>query len=351
MRKIDLKDYSIFVGDIWNDLNAFLKEKKYSRIVIIVDKNTKKQCLPKLLDKTNIDKPILIKTKSGELNKSIKSCNKIWKEMMDEGIDRNGLCINLGGGVIGDMGGFCAATFKRGIDFIQIPTTLLSQVDSSIGGKLGVDFADVKNSVGLFKNPKAVFIDPCWLESLPYRQLRSGFGEIIKHSLIDDSKQWKELSQIKDLKKVDWSSILVPSLMVKKRIVEADPFEDNVRKALNFGHTVGHAVESHALHSDQPYLHGEAIAIGMICEAYLSAKITGLPDSELKNIKDFINFHYDKNHLKEDSFPFLIHLMTKDKKNERSEINFTMLTEIGKATINQTCNHDLILESLDYFNN
>ena len=351
MVKIDLKNYSIFAGDIWEDLNSFLMENSYSKVIVIFDQNTRKYCLDKLLEKTGIKKPVLIETGSGERHKNIESCSEIWKEMMDSGADRDSLCINLGGGVIGDMGGFCASTFKRGIDFIQVPTTLLSQVDSSIGGKLGIDFADVKNSIGIFKDPKAVFIDSCWLETLPVSELRSGFAEIIKHSLIDDVSQWEKLSKIKDLSTVNWEEIIVPSLMVKKRIVEADPFERNIRKALNFGHTIGHAVESHALHSDHPFLHGEAVAIGMVCEAYLSSKTAGLSEEALMEIRKFIFSLYDKNQLKEDSYPMLIHLMTKDKKNEGNRINFTMLPKIGAAAINQTCSHELILESLDFFNN
>lgn len=350
MTKVELKDYPIFVGTIWDEFNSFLDQNEYSKIAILVDDNTKKHCLPILLEKSAINRPILIEIGSGEIYKNIDTCSRIWKDMMDQGMDRKSLCINLGGGVIGDMGGFCAATFKRGIDFIQIPTTLLSQVDSSIGGKLGIDFADVKNSVGLFKNPKAVFIDPVWLETLPYRELRSGFAEVIKHSLIHDASQWATLSRIKKLDEVDWSEIIVPSLMIKKRVVEKDPFENNIRKTLNFGHTIGHAVESHALHSSNPFLHGEAIAIGMICESYLSNKITELPDADLASIKDFILSHYGHTQLKVDSFPFLIHLMTKDKKNEKNEINFTMLPQIGVSTINQTCSHELIRESMQFFN-
>ncbi len=351
MQRLDLDDYSIFVGDIFPVLKTFLKEKNYSRTVLIVDENTEKYCLPILKQHIDISNFLLITVPEGELNKNIHTAQLIWQQMMDNGIGRRDLCINLGGGVIGDMGGFAASTYKRGIDFIQIPTTLLSQVDASIGGKLGIDFNEVKNSVGVFENPKAVFVDSIFHNTLPKGELRSGFAEIIKHSLIEDKAQWERIQKINNLENIDWVSFLAPSLKIKQRIVEIDPFEAGLRKALNFGHTIGHAIESDLLETPNRLLHGEAIAIGMICESYIAHKVSSLAAADLAAITDFFIKIYGKVDINRDAYPKLIRLMKKDKKNEKDEINFTLLEVPGKAIINQTCNQALIIESLDYYRN
>ncbi len=349
VQTIPVQDYAIQVGDIFPTLNAFLKTKKDQAIVVLVDENTEKHCLPILQKQLTRKDLIILLIPAGELHKNIHTCQSIWQQMMDKGLTRNALCINLGGGVIGDMGGFCASTYKRGIDFIQIPTSLLSQVDASIGGKLGIDFNHVKNSVGVFQNPKSVFIDPIFLKTLPKLELRSGFAEIIKHSLIEDAKQWKKIKAIKNWEKVDWTTYLVPSLHIKKRIVEIDPFEKGLRKALNFGHTIGHAVESQYLESKKPLLHGEAVAIGMICESYISHKMSGLAAKDLKEITKFLIRIYGKYKLLKKDYPAMIRLMRKDKKNEKDEINFTLLKAPGKCLVNQSADVSLITESLDYY--
>lgn len=349
MTTISLDNYSIHVGETWTAFHDWLQEKQYSQFFILVDENTQEYCLPLFLENTGLSDAKIILIRSGEQHKNIHTCSYIWQELIDQRADRRALVINLGGGVIGDMGGFCAGTYKRGIDFIQIPTTLLSQVDSSIGGKLGIDFGQVKNSVGLFQNPQAVFINPLFLQTLPLREIRSGFAEIVKHSLIADAALWKKLSKIEDLSTVDWTALLLPSLAVKKRVVEADPFEHNVRKTLNFGHTIGHAIESWALASPKPMLHGEAIAAGMICETYLSNEIAGLATAEVAEVKEFILKIYDKYTLNDTYFPNLIRLMKNDKKNEGDAINFTMLQSIGEPLINQHCSESQIVESLSYY--
>ena len=349
MQTISLDDYSIYVGDIWDAFHAFLGEHDYSKFFIIVDENTKQHCLPIFKNNTTLDKPVIIEIQSGEKHKNIHTCSFIWKQLIEANADRNALVINLGGGVIGDMGGFCAATYKRGIDFIQIPTTLLSDVDSSIGGKLGIDFADVKNSIGLFNNPQAVFIDPEFLKTLPEREIRSGYAEIIKHGLIADSELWGQLKNINNLNKVNWEPLLIPSLKIKKQIVEADPFEHNIRKTLNFGHTIGHAIESWALKSPQSLLHGEAIAAGMICETYLSTKTVGFSKESAEEVSAFILNIYGKYSLKNEYFSELIRLMKNDKKNKAGKINFTALNAIGEATIDQNCEESLIAESFSYY--
>ncbi len=349
MNIITLKDYRIFVGeDIWTEFAYLLEQRKYSRILILVDENTGRDCLPLFRANINLNAHI-IEIPAGEPHKNIKTSQAIWQAMMEHETDRRSLLINLGGGVIGDMGGFCASTFKRGIDFIQFPTTLLSQVDASVGGKLGIDFNHIKNSIGLFANPQAVFIYPPFLDSLPYRELRSGFAEIIKHGLILDEKYWSAISQAEELNPQDLTRFILPSLSIKKHVVEEDPYEKGLRKVLNFGHTIGHAVESYALETDTPLLHGEAIAIGMICEAWLSYKFFVLKQSELKSITDFILKIYGKPALHPGSFDQLIALMRQDKKNEHEQINFTLLKSIGNAVVNQTCGVDGIIGSLGYY--
>lgn len=351
MQTIALDDYTIYVGEIWDALNRFLSEHSYSKYFIIVDENTKEHCLPIFRKHIQLSDLEVIETTSGEQHKNIHTCSFIWKAMMDANADRKALGINLGGGVIGDMGGFCAATYKRGLDFIQVPTTLLSSVDSSIGGKLGIDFADVKNSVGLFRNPQAVFIDPVFLKTLSMREIRSGLAEIIKHGLIDDLPLWDKIKTIETVDDVDWLPLLVPSLQVKQRIVEADPFEQNVRKKLNYGHTIGHAIESLALNSPEPLTHGEAIAAGMICENYLSTKIRGLAPETADQVSRYILKIYGKYSLKNEYFPDLLRLMKNDKKNEHGIINFTMLNAIGDSEINQSCMEELVMESFSYYKN
>ena len=350
MEIVQLPSYNIYIGPASKSLADLLAKNQYSKLMLIVDENTSQHCLPLIQDVLSSYDWTSIRIPSGEQHKNIDTCQLIWRQMMEASADRKALTINLGGGVIGDMGGFCAGTFKRGMDFVQIPTTLLSQVDASIGGKLGVDFMQVKNSIGLFRDPQAVLIDPEFLKTLSFAETRSGFAEIIKHSLIADADQWASLCQIKDLSHTDWGNIIPPSLLIKKNIVEADPFERGIRKALNFGHTIGHAIEGHALESGQPLLHGEAIAIGMICEAYLSHKLLGLPQKNLNEICRFLLSTYEPHPLNKANYPIYFNLMRNDKKNEQGAINFSLINPIGQAQINQTSSEEMILDSLDYYN-
>jgi len=348
MNTIKLDDYQIHLGAFGEDLREYLRKGNYNQVFIIVDENTHANCLPFLEKEIGLIDRTVIEIKSGEINKSITTCTQIWEQMMRKGGGRKDLTINLGGGVIGDMGGFCASTFKRGMNFLQMPTTLLSQVDASVGGKLGIDFDEIKNSIGLFKNPLAVMIWPEFLKTLPARELRSGFAEMIKHSLIASTEQWTELRQIENLEVTHAAKFLEKSILIKKNIVEADPFESGLRKVLNFGHTIGHALESHALKTDQPLLHGEAIAAGMICESYLSLK-KGLSRADLDQITQFLIKQYGKFEFNSNIYPKLINLMQQDKKNETAAINFTMLKSPGEALFNQFAGETEIIESLDYY--
>jgi len=330
MSTIKLDDYQIHIGTFWEKLRDYLKKGNYNQVFILVDEHTREDCLPFLEKEITSIPYTVIEINSGETNKNITTCTQIWEKMMTHGGGRKDLTINLGGGVIGDMGGFCASTFKRGMDFIQMPTTLLSQVDASVGGKLGIDFAEIKNSIGLFKNPLAVMIWPEFLKTLSVRELRSGFAEVIKHSLIASTEQWGELKQLDSLAVPQAVNFLEKSILIKKSIVETDPFEQGLRKVLNFGHTIGHALESYALTTKNPLLHGEAIAAGMICESYLSLE-KGLSSTDLGQITQFLLKHYGKIDFEPKIYPKLLKLMQQDKKNETAEINFTMLKSPGEA--------------------
>ena len=345
------QDYSIRIERIGPDHIADLSARGYAGWVVIADQHTAKACLPKLEELLPRDQRIeCIVVPAGEQHKHLDTCRFIWDKLFAAGAGRNWCCLNLGGGVVGDMGGFAAATFKRGMDFIQIPTTLLSQVDASVGGKLGIDYHGVKNSIGVFQNPRAVWVHPGFLATLPPREVRSGFAEVIKHALIADGPAWNTLSQVDDLSSLDWTPIISDSVDIKRRIVLADPLEKGARKALNFGHTVGHAVESYFLELPEPLLHGEAVAIGMICEAWMSARAGLLPAADYEAIAALILRIYGHRSVPGDSFPRLLDLMRQDKKNEGSEINFTFLTGLGSHRVNATATPEVIRESLLTYN-
>lgn len=319
---------SVQIGPISTSLSAFLHQNDYAHIAVIVDEKTQKHCLP-LIQNVLPSKYTKILIQSGEANKTLLTCEKIWSMMTKANMDRHSLVINLGGGVIGDMGGFCASTYKRGIDFIQIPTTLLAQVDASVGGKLGIDFHGLKNHIGVFQLPKLVLIDPTFIQSLPQRQKLSGYAEILKHCLIRDAEKWHEISRL-DFNQVDLANLITHSVEIKQTIVAEDPHEKGLRKILNFGHTLGHAIETHLLSlGKRTVLHGEAIAAGMIAEAYLAYNRNLLDLSELASIESLIFSNYGRIQMKSSEIPAIIHLTAQDKKNKGSEIRFSLLTGIG----------------------
>ena len=320
MKEIVSSNYSVWIGE---DSLSKLDILSYSKVAILVDENTKRDCLHKL---PKIDSHVIIEVKSGEHNKTISTCNYIWEKLIENQFDKNSLLINLGGGVIGDMGGFCASTFKRGIHFIQIPTTLLSMVDASIGGKLAIDFKNFKNQIGLFNNPKTVLIYPEFLDTLPKKILKSGFSEVVKHALIADRDLWNNISS-KRFEDLDWLKIITTSVSIKNNIVLSDPYEIDMRKKLNFGHTYGHAIESFYLKKGTPVLHGEAVFAGMILETQLS----NLHPEEKLEIKNYIlsNFSLPFFPKKSDLLPFLIN----DKKNKLGKISFSLLNQIGDCMV------------------
>ncbi|MEL6968709.1 MAG: 3-dehydroquinate synthase [Bacteroidota bacterium] len=350
MPTLSLDQYKIEIGPIGTDHMQWLEAQGFAGLAVLTDSNTSQHCRPLLEPLLAPFNTIYLEVPAGEKHKTIESSQRIWKQLFQAGAGRNWCVLNLGGGVIGDMGGFCAGTYKRGIDFIQIPTTLLAQVDASVGGKLGIDFYGVKNSVGLFRNPRAVWADPRFFATLSQRELRSGFAEIIKHALIADLAQWQELQQLTDLNQIDWASWVARSVAIKQQIVAADPHEKGLRKALNFGHTIGHAVESYFLERDSPLLHGEAIAIGMICEAWLSRQVLGLSSEDLADISQYFLALYGHHSVPLSAKEQLLATMRQDKKNEDHRINFSLLPAAGQAKVNQTTTVELIIESLQYYN-
>jgi len=327
-------------------LSDFLKNQAPSKVAVLVDENTREHCLP--LIQQILPQHTVIEIKSGEVHKNLDTCTHIWAQLTEHHFDRKALMINLGGGVIGDMGGFCAATYKRGIPFVNVPTTLLSQVDASVGGKLGIDFRGYKNHIGLFQEPNQVLIDAVFLETLPERELRSGFAEVIKHALIYDAMYWNRLRGT-SLAQQDWAEHINHSVQVKLRVVEQDFREGGLRKILNFGHTVGHAVESYFLESDTPLLHGEAIAVGMIAEAHLSVKYCNLPPEEAEEIEDFILAIFGQPQIPKETFDNIIQLAKQDKKNDQTAIRSTLLKRIGSARYDVSVNEADIREALEYY--
>jgi 3-dehydroquinate synthase len=350
METIQSISYPVVFNDDFAGLNQFLQEKKYSKIFFLVDELTEKHCLPILIESLEIADYDIIEVSSGEENKNIDFCIGIWRMLIDFGADRNSLLINVGGGVITDMGGFAASTFKRGIDFVQVPTTLLSQVDASVGGKTGIDMDHLKNIIGTFTQPQAVFIDTIFLKTLPQRQLVSGFAEMLKHGLIADRDYFYLLKEASP-EAID-AELIRHSISIKNAVVLQDPEEKGLRKILNFGHTVGHAVESFSLQEGRnPLLHGEAIAIGMICEAFLSTQKTGLPADELTEIVATFKHFYGKYTIKEASIPAILEVMKSDKKNTSGKINCSLLTQIGQCTIDSFCTEEELCESLIFYLN
>ncbi|MFN3403026.1 MAG: 3-dehydroquinate synthase [Cytophagaceae bacterium] len=336
------------VKDAAECLESFLNQREYTRIIALTDENTYQHCLPAF--RNLIPEKNVIQIQSGEENKTISTCEKIWQAMTDLRLDRKSLMLNIGGGVIGDMGGFCAATYKRGIDFVQMPTTLLSQVDASVGGKLGIDFKSFKNHIGVFRVPDAVIIDTGFLTTLPSEEFRSGFAEIIKHCLIADKSKWEEI-RTKKLDQQDIEDLVAHSVAVKAKVAEVDPLEKGLRKILNFGHTIGHAIESYFLNiPDKKLLHGEAIAIGMICESYISMKRHFISQEELNKIRDYIISIYGKIEIFEYDVEQILPLTLQDKKNEKDEILCTLLEETGKANYNNPITFKEIRESIRFYN-
>ena len=322
------------------------KDKRF----ILVDETTERCCLPVVRDFPCLKEAQVITIGATDTHKTIDSLAHVWEELGKGGATRHSLLINIGGGMVTDLGGFAASTFKRGINYINIPTTLLAMVDASVGGKTGINFRGLKNEIGVFNNAHTVILDTTFLKTLDQENILSGYAEMLKHGLISDEKMWAELMNF-DLETLDFELLqrmVEKSVAVKERIVTEDPTEKGIRKALNLGHTAGHAFESFAL-SKQPVLHGYAVAWGLICELYLSTIKTGFPSDKMHQTVRFIQEYYGKMTVTCDDYPTLLELMTHDKKNVAGVINFTLLGGIGDIRINQTATKEEIYEALDFY--
>ena len=351
MNSIKAISYPIHFQDKgYNSLSNLISENDYSTLFILVDENTFKYCYPKFIPNLRTDKRIeVIEIESGEINKNLETCIGVWNAITELGGDRKSLIITLGGGVITDLGGFVASCFKRGIDFVNIPTTLLSMVDASVGGKTGVDLGVLKNQIGLFANPEMVLVDTAYLTTVSEREIKSGTAEIIKYGITYDISLFNEIKNNKDLKIED---LIFRSIEIKNEVVLKDPKEQNIRKILNFGHTLGHAIESFYLESEdkKSLTHGEAIAIGMVCESYMSSKILNFPIKNVVEIKKVILSIYNKTNLLLEDFSGILELLKHDKKNVKGRVNFVLLNDYEDYKLDCEVSNDLIIESMKFYN-
>jgi 3-dehydroquinate synthase len=351
MQSIEANGYSIYFNEKgYDEINQIIIQNNYSSIFILVDEHTNEHCLSKFLPRLATEISIeIIEIEAGEEIKNIKTCVEIWSILSELRADRKSVIINLGGGVITDIGGFIASTFKRGIDFINVPTTLLGMVDASLGGKNGVDLGNLKNQIGVINVPQMLLIDTDFLETLSQREMRSGLAEMLKHGLIYDKKYWEEFQDISKFDFADFDTLIYRSIQIKNEIVKQDPTENGIRKALNFGHTLGHAIESHFLESETPLLHGEAIAIGMILESYISKEKGLLSNEEFHQIKYTISTIYELHNFSDEDIISIQNLLIHDKKNEYGKVQFALINGIGKIIINQSVENELIINSFkDY---
>ena len=328
-----------------------INSDKFSSIFVLVDENTEKFCLELFIKKSGIKSFNKIIISSGEENKNIDTCISIWGQLNSFKADRKSLLINLGGGVLTDIGGFAASTYLRGIEFINIPTTLLGMVDAAHGGKTGIDFKQLKNQIGVFNEPLEVLLDDEYLKTLSKEEFINGYAEVVKHSLLTDKPDLTFNSLVKlDLFK-DSDYIINSYSSVKNEIVKSDKYESSIRKVLNLGHTIGHAVESYSHISDKvvDLIHGQAIVIGIITELYISHKKFNFPLKDVLTVKEHLKKYFSLIQLQEDDIMNIYDLMVYDKKNEGSKINFVLLKEIGKPVIDQIVNKDLFKESFEFY--
>ena len=334
--------------DLQKALSEAIAECKHDKLFVLVDETTEQLCLPLIAGFGCMQEAQCIVIGATDTHKTLDTLSHVWAELQRMGGTRHSLLINLGGGMVTDLGGFAASTFKRGLAYINIPTTLLSMVDASVGGKTGINFGGLKNEIGVFNNANCVILDTTFLRTMDTENLLSGYAEMLKHGLISNEQTWAELLNL-DLNDLDKLGDLVEkSVAVKQRIVIEDPTEHGIRKALNLGHTVGHAFESLALER-KPVLHGYAVAYGLVVELYLCCVKTGFPQDKMRQTVGFIKENYGRMPITCDDYPKLIELMHHDKKNVGTDINFTLLGGIGDIRINQTATEEEIKEALDFY--
>ncbi|MBR6715189.1 MAG: 3-dehydroquinate synthase [Prevotella sp.] len=339
--------------NLQKDIAIAISECEHDKVFVLVDETTEKTCWPLINRFLSLRNAQLIVIGSTDVHKNLETLSSVWKSLGEGGATRHSCLINLGGGMVTDLGGFAAATFKRGIDFINIPTTLLAMVDASVGGKTGINFNGLKNEIGAFRDAHCVILNTTFLKTLDADNIRSGYAEMLKHGLISTERMWAELVSfpLAELPNPQYLSqlqrMVADSVKVKEHVVNVDPRENGIRKALNFGHTFGHAFESWAL-KHNPILHGYAVAFGMVCELYLSAIKTNFPSDKMRQTVAFIKENYGTLNITCDDYEELIELMTHDKKNKAGVINFTLLGGIGDVKINQTATEEEMKEALDF---
>ena len=346
-----MKQKVVISENLERDIVSAISECQHDRIFVLTDETTQQLCWPKIKNFKALKDCTPIIIKATDTHKNLDTLSQVWQALSSGGATRHSLMINLGGGMVTDLGGFAASTFKRGIDFINIPTTLLAMVDASVGGKTGINFGGLKNEIGVFSDSRFVIINTQFLDTLDHDNICSGYAEMLKHGLISDERTWAELVTF-DLDTPDLSQLqrmVAESIKVKERIVEADPHEHGIRKALNLGHTMGHAFESFAMRRGTPILHGYAVAYGLISELYMSARKTAFPTDRMHQTVRFIRENYGTLNITCDDYPTLIELMHHDKKNTSGIINFTLLGNVGDIRINQTATEEEIKEALDFF--
>jgi 3-dehydroquinate synthase len=354
MKSITTKNSIVhFNSEVYSELNNYIKTTNPSKIFILVDTNTHDDCLPQFLERLESGDIIVevMEMPNGEDHKTIDICMGVWEALSEYNADRKSVLINLGGGVVTDLGGFVASTYMRGISYINIPTTLLAMVDASVGGKTGVDLGALKNQVGVINEGVMVGVDTSFLSTLPQNEMVSGFAEMLKHGLIYDQAYWNTLTHLENLDISDLDQLIYDSVVIKNKVVSEDPTEQGLRKILNFGHTLGHAIESYFLeHADRtPLLHGEAIAIGMILESYLATKICGLSNKDFQIITEGILKTFSKVTITKDDQQIIINLLKHDKKNSYGIVKFVLLEAIGKPKIDCIVSNELILEAFEYY--
>ena len=341
----------ILSENIGESLSAAIGNVAHDRLFVLTDETTLKLCWPLVSELPCLAEAQMITIGATDENKTLESLSHVWTELQRGGATRHSLMLNLGGGMVTDLGGFAASTFKRGIAYINVPTTLLSMVDASVGGKTGINFGGLKNEIGVFNCARSVILDTTFLRTLDYENLASGYAEMLKHGLISNVETWAELMRF-DLQQANYEllrTIVAKSVAVKERIVDEDPLEHGIRKALNLGHTVGHAFESLAMAENRTVLHGYAVAWGLVCELYLSVRHTGFPKDKLWQTLQFVKENYGKFSFDCKQYDRLYELMTHDKKNTAGVVNFTLLGEVGDIRINQTATREEIFDMLDFY--
>ncbi len=340
----------IITNNLTQEISNQIERLSPDSVFLLADTNTYRLCLPLLAKDNSMATYPIIEIPAGDENKNLNSLSIVWEYLSSHGATRKSMLINIGGGMTTDLGGFAASTFKRGIHYINVPTSLLGAVDAAVGGKTGINFNGLKNEVGVIQSADAVILYPEFFRTLDTKNILSGYAEMLKHALLKSGQEWKDVVSF-DFDNINYDllgELTQRSIAVKEAIVAQDPTEQNIRKALNLGHTFGHAFESFSYTSEQPLLHGYAVAFGLVCEIYLSQKKLGFPAAILSQLVQLVKENYGIVQYSCKNYDTLYELMTHDKKNDRSGINFTLMGGIGDIRINQHATKEEIFEAFDF---